>query len=256
MKPTRAPLGINRRALLTATAALPILFAPGLPVLQPAQAQTDALPSWNDGANKQAITGFVARITQQGGPDFVPPAGRIATFDNDGTLWVEHPMYTQLAFVLDRVKAMAPMHPEWTAKQPRGSRPPARMAELVMATHAGMTTDEFQNIVTDWLATARDRGSSALYRALISAMIELLAICAQRVQDSSLGRRRRVLRVASGLRLRGVRLDQQRATTSRSRSRSASMNLSAAARSRPSATPTATCKCCNGRPWPAVRALG
>ena len=87
-----------------------------LPVLPPAQAQSDALPSWNDGASKRAITGFVARITQQGGPDFVPPAERIATFDNDGTLWVEHPMYVQLAFALDRVKAMAPMHPEWTGQ--------------------------------------------------------------------------------------------------------------------------------------------
>jgi hypothetical protein len=187
MKPTRAPLGINRRALLTATAALPILFAPGLPVLQPAQAQTDALPSWNDGANKQAITGFVARITQQGGPDFVPPAGRIATFDNDGTLWVEHPMYTQLAFVLDRVKAMAPMHPEWTAKQPfkavlEGDMKTLAefgekdMMELGMATHAGMTNEEFERIVTDWLATARHPRFKRPYTELsYQPMIELLA---------------------------------------------------------------------------------
>ena len=187
MKTTRAPFGINRRALLTATAALPILFAPALPVLQPAQAQTDALPSWNDGANKQAITGFVARITQQGGPDFVPPAERIATFDNDGTLWVEHPMYTQLAFVLDRVKAMAPMHPEWTAKQPfkavlEGDMKTLAefgekgMMELGMATHAGMTNEEFQKIVTDWLATARHPKFKRPYTELsYQPMIELLA---------------------------------------------------------------------------------
>lgn len=77
-----------------------------------------SLPSWNDGAAKQSILNFVADVTQEGSPDFVPPADRIATFDNDGTLWVEHPMYTQLAFALDRVKAMAPMHPEWKDTQP------------------------------------------------------------------------------------------------------------------------------------------
>ena len=90
-------------------ASLSLLFGP----LKQAQAQNDPLPSWNDGATKQAITEFVARVTRQGSPDFVPPAERIATFDNDGTLWVEHPMYVQLAFALDRVKALAPMHPEW-----------------------------------------------------------------------------------------------------------------------------------------------
>ena len=187
MKATRAPLGINRRALLTATATLPILFAPLLPVLQPAQAQTDALPSWNDGASKRSITGFVARVTQQGGPDFVAPAERIATFDNDGTLWVEHPMYVQLAFALDRVKAMAPLHPEWQHTQPfqavlegdmkaLAAAGEHGMAELVMATHAGMTTDEFQNIVTQWLATARDPRFKRPYTELsYQPMIELLA---------------------------------------------------------------------------------
>jgi hypothetical protein len=187
MKPTSVPFGISRRALLTSTAALPILFAPMLPVLPPAQAQSDALPSWNDGASKRAITGFVARITKQGGPDFVPPAERIATFDNDGTLWVEHPMYTQLAFALDRVKAMAPMHPEWTAKQPfkavlegdmkaLAAAGEHGMAELIMATHSGMTTDEFQSIVTQWLAAARDPRFKRPYTELsYQPMIELLA---------------------------------------------------------------------------------
>ena len=83
-----------------------------------AQAPPDPLPSWNDGATKTSILNFVARVTTQGGPDFVAADKRIATFDNDGTLWVEQPMYVQLAFILDRVKAMAPMHPEWKTKQP------------------------------------------------------------------------------------------------------------------------------------------
>src|SRR5882757_1501816 len=76
------------------------------------------LESWNEGTAKSAIVDFVARVTRQGGPDFVPPAERVATFDNDGTLWCEHPMYVQLAFALDRVRAMAPLHPEWKDKQP------------------------------------------------------------------------------------------------------------------------------------------
>ena len=144
------------------------------------------LPSWNDGANKRAITDFVARVTQQGGPDFVPPAERIATFDNDGTLWVEHPMYTQLAFALDRVKALAALHPEWKNTQPfkaalEGDMETLAelgehgMAELVMATHAGMTTEEFQKIVTDWFATARHPRFKRPYTELsYQPMIELL----------------------------------------------------------------------------------
>ena len=93
---------------------LPILSAS----LRPARAQTDPLPSWNDGATKESITTFVTRVTTQGGPDFVPPAERIATFDNDGTLWCEQPMYVQLAFILDRVKELAPQNPGWKTKQP------------------------------------------------------------------------------------------------------------------------------------------
>ena len=84
----------------------------------PAQAQADPLPSWNDGAAKKSITDFVARVTTQGGADFVPPAERIATFDNDGTLWAEQPIYFQVAFALDRIKAMAAQHPEWKTRQP------------------------------------------------------------------------------------------------------------------------------------------
>jgi len=186
MKSPPASLGINRRILLTTAGALSISFGLALPILKQAQAQSDPLSSWNDGPNKRAITDFVARVTRRGGPDFVPPAERIATFDNDGTLWVEHPMYTQLAFALDRVKAMAPLHPEWKDKQPfkaaleRDMKTLAAsgdhgLAELIMATHAGMTTAEFEKIVTDWLATARDQRFKRPYTELsYQPMIELL----------------------------------------------------------------------------------
>lgn len=97
IKSTHDPFGITRRVLLTTAATLSILSASALSVLKQARAQTDPLPSWNDGTSKRAIIEFVARVTRQGGPDFVPPDTRIATFDNDGTLWVEHPMYVQLA---------------------------------------------------------------------------------------------------------------------------------------------------------------
>ena len=120
----------------------------------------DPLASWNAGAPKKAIIEFVAKVTKKGTPDFVPPAERIATFDNDGTLWAEQPMYFQLAFALDRVKVLAPQHPEWKEKEPfasllKGDRKGAlaggdkAIGEIVMATHAGMTTQEFERIVTD-----------------------------------------------------------------------------------------------------------
>jgi hypothetical protein len=116
MNSTRTLSRINRRGLLTTAATLSLLFAPALPMRQ-AQAQIDPLPSWNR-PEQTSDQQLVARVTQQGGPDFVPPAERTATFDNDGTLWVEHPMYTQLVFAIDRVKAMAPLHPEWNGTQP------------------------------------------------------------------------------------------------------------------------------------------
>ena len=187
MTSAQTPSGINRRRLLTTAATLSLLFTPALPLLRQAQAQTDPLPSWNDGPSKQAITGFVARVIQQGGPDFVPPGERIATFDNDGTLWVEHPMYTQLAFAIERVKALAPLHAEWNSKQPFKAALEGNMktlaesgehgmAELVMASHAGMTTAEFQKIVTDWIATARHPRFKRPYTELsYQPMIELLA---------------------------------------------------------------------------------
>ena len=112
MKAKRPSFGISRRVALTTAAVLPILFGFMLPISQ-AQAQTDPLPSWNDGASKRAIVEFVAKVSRQGGPNFVPPAERIATFDNDGTLWAEQPLYFQFLFAIDRVKALAPQHPEW-----------------------------------------------------------------------------------------------------------------------------------------------
>jgi hypothetical protein len=177
----------SRRILLSTLAALPVLSGFRLPTAAQAQLPAEPLPSWNEGPVKQSIADFVARVTQQGGPDFVQPGERIATFDNDGTLWVEHPMYTQTSFILDRVKVMAPLHPEWKDGQPFKAVLEGDMktlaefgehglVELGMATHAGMTTEEFQKIATDWLATARDPRFKRSYTELAyQPMIELLA---------------------------------------------------------------------------------
>ena len=292
MKSPPASLSINRRGLLTTAATLSIALGAALPIAKLAQAQADALPSWNDGTNKQAITDFVARVTRQGGPDFVPPDERIATFDNDGTLWVEHPMYTQLAFVLDRVKAMAPMHPEWRDTQPfkavldgdmktLGAAGEHGMAELAMATHAGMTTEEFQKIVVDWLATARHPRWKRPYTELsYQPMIELLAylrangfktyivsgggvefmrpwtervygVPPEQVVGSSIKTSSRCVMASRSYSVCRRRISSMTGPASRS----ASMSLSAAARSRRSATPMAICKCCNGPGWRGAHAL-
>src|SRR5262245_40128197 len=137
-----------------------------LAVVHVAAAADDPLPSWNDGAPKKAIVAFVERVTKEGGPDFVPVAERIATLDNDGTLWAEQPVYFQFAFVFDRIKAMAPQHPQWETQQPYKAVLDGDMKalatsgekgvlELMAVTHAGMTTDEFFNIVSGWTATAQ-----------------------------------------------------------------------------------------------------
>ena len=151
------------------------------------EAAVDPLPSWNDTAPKQAIVDFVKRATTVGGPDFVPVEERIATFDNDGTLWAEQPIYFQLAFALDRVKALAPQHPEWQTKEPFASLLKGDLAAalaggeesvlaIVMATHAGMTTTEFEQTVKDWIATAKHPTKGVLYTDLVyQPMIELLA---------------------------------------------------------------------------------
>ena len=111
MNPIKRLPRVDRRVLLSSFAILPLLSASFRSTSAVAQTQRDPLPSWNEGATKASILDFVARVTTQGGPFFVPVEQRVATFDNDGTLWVEQPTYTQLAFALDRVKVLAPMHP-------------------------------------------------------------------------------------------------------------------------------------------------
>jgi phosphoglycolate phosphatase-like HAD superfamily hydrolase len=146
----------------------------------------DPLPSWNDGQTKQSIINFVQKVTTDGSPDFVPVPERIATFDNDGTLWAEQPLYFQLLFALDRVKALAPQHPEWKDEDPfasllkgdtKAALPGGEPAifKIVMATHAGVTADEFNQVVKDWLATARHPITHKPYTQMVyQPMLELL----------------------------------------------------------------------------------
>src|SRR5262245_49857571 len=153
----------------------------------PVSAQTDPLPSWNGGQSKQAILDFVARVTTEGGTDYVAPAERIAVFDNDGTLWAEQPLYFQFIFAIDRVKDLAPGHPEWKDKEPfasllKGDVKAAlaggeqAIAEIVTATHSGMTTEEFETVVKDWLASARHPKTRQPYTKMVyQPMLELLA---------------------------------------------------------------------------------
>ncbi|OYP30474.1 HAD family hydrolase [Rhodopirellula sp. MGV] len=147
----------------------------------------DPLPSWNDGKTKQAILSFVERVTDESSTDFVPPAERIATFDNDGTLWSEKPAYFQLLFIVDRVKSLSAEHPEWQHTEPfasilkgdlhsvAASGKPGLM-KLFAATHAGMTVDEFSETVTTWLETSRHPSSGKRYDEMIyQPMLELLS---------------------------------------------------------------------------------
>jgi phosphoglycolate phosphatase-like HAD superfamily hydrolase len=146
----------------------------------------DPLPSWNEGPVKKTITDYVSGVTTEGSPDFVPPAERIAVFDNDGTLWAEQPIYFQVQFALDRVKALTPKHPEWKEKQPfkpllagdmkgftaGGAK---ALAEVMAVSHSGMTTEEFEAIVKDWLATAKHPRFKRLYTEVVyQPMLELL----------------------------------------------------------------------------------
>jgi len=149
-------------------------------------ASLDPLPSWNDGKAKQSIIDFVTKVTSQGAADFVPAAERIAVFDNDGCLWSEQPMYFQLFFAIDRVKTLAPQHPEWKQKEPfasllKGDLKAAlaggehAILEIVMATHGGMTTTEFEQIVKDWIATAKHPTTKRLYTEMVfQPMLEVL----------------------------------------------------------------------------------
>lgn len=151
-----------------------------------AVAQSDPLPSWNDGATKQSIIDFVTATTTDGSADYVAPADRIATFDNDGTLWSEQPMYVQLAFALDRVKQMAPDHTEWKDTEPfksvlandvKGLAATGEkgIVELVAVTHAGMTSDEFTKIASDWIATTKHPKTGKLYTDMVyQPMLELV----------------------------------------------------------------------------------
>ena len=147
----------------------------------------DPIPSWNDNTPKKSIIAFVQKVTQEGSSEFVPSSERIAVFDNDGTLWAEQPMYFQLAFALDQVKAFALQHPEWKEKRPfkavleddlktvlTGGE--HALLEIVMATHAGNTTDEFAQTVKDWLATAKHPVTGRPYTEMVyQPMLELLA---------------------------------------------------------------------------------
>jgi phosphoserine phosphatase len=151
-----------------------------------AMAQTDPLPSWNDGAAKKAILNFVADVTKESGPNYVAPAERVATFDNDGTLWAEQPLYFQFLFAIDRVKTLAPQHPEWTTEEPfasllkgdvKGALSGGEHALLAIvgATLAGLTTDEYAKIVGDWLAVSKHPKTGRLYPEMTyQPMVELL----------------------------------------------------------------------------------
>jgi phosphoglycolate phosphatase-like HAD superfamily hydrolase len=151
-----------------------------------AQAATDPLPSWNDGKAKQSIMDFVTRVTTPG-KDFVAEAERVATFDNDGTLWAEQPLYFQAIFIFDRIRTLAPEHPEWKETEPfasvlKGDVKSAlaggehALIEMGMATHAGTTSEEFAMIVTDWIATAKHPKTGRLYTEMVyQPMLELLA---------------------------------------------------------------------------------
>jgi phosphoserine phosphatase len=171
------------RSLVRVTALLLVLATSGVA----AAGSDDPLPSWNDGETKQSILAFVKKVTTRGSAGFVPPSERIATFDNDGTLWSEKPTYFQVFFAVDRVKELASGHPEWKAKEPfasilKGDLEKAfaggtkSILEVVMATHAGMTTDQFAGIVTDWIAKARHPVTKRLYTEMVyQPMLELLA---------------------------------------------------------------------------------
>ncbi len=176
------------RALLSRRAFFVLLLAATLqtPAGEVSAQTSDPLPSWNESAAKKAIVNFVSRVTAQGTPDFVPERERIATFDNDGTLWAEQPFYFQVAFALDEVKRLAPKHPEWKNKQPfKGlldgdmkavlASGEKGLMEVLTVTHWGMTTEEFSQAVSDWIASAKHPRFHRPYSELVyQPMLELL----------------------------------------------------------------------------------
>jgi len=169
----------------TARAVAAITLAWWFAAATPAAAQ-DPLPSWNDGASKQAVVAFVGRVTKPGTPDFVPAPQRIAAFDNDGTLWVEQPLYTQFEFAIDRVKLQAAAHPEWKNTEPFASliegdvgralaNGEESLQQVLAATHAGMNTDSYERIAREWIKTKRDARFKRPYSTLVyQPMLELL----------------------------------------------------------------------------------
>ena len=175
----------KNRVFLNFTLILILLVAGS--AISNATGQSNPLPSWNDGAAKNAIVDFVRSVVTKGGPNFVPVNKRIAVFDNDGTLWAEQPMYFQLLFAIDRVNALAPQHPEWKTKEPYASLLKGdvkgalaggerAMLEIVMSTHANMTTEEFEQIVKDWLAAAKHPKTMRRYTEMVyQPMLELLS---------------------------------------------------------------------------------
>jgi len=178
---------LSRRHLLLAGTALAGALAVGASAPAAADAGADPLPSWNDTGPKRAIIAFVQKVTREGSADFVPVPERIAVFDNDGTLWSEQPDYTQVAFLIDRIKALAPAHPEWKTTEPFASvlkgdiaaaaaSGEAGIAALMAATHAGMTVDAFSATVREWMATARHPTTGRPYADMVyQPMRELLA---------------------------------------------------------------------------------
>ncbi len=165
-------------------ALLPLVAATA--IASPVLAQTDPLPSWAESTSKAAIVDFVARVTGEGSPDLVPEAERIAVFDNDGTLWAEQPNYVQLAFALDRIRALAPEHPEWASTEPyasvlKGDDAAAlaggekALMQIIADSHSGMTTEEFAKVVHDWITTTPNPVTGRLNTQMIyQPMLELL----------------------------------------------------------------------------------
>ncbi|MGF6157383.1 hypothetical protein M2267_002642 [Ensifer sp. KUDG1] len=165
---------------LAALTALSLTFASSI-------SSADDLPSWKDGATKQAIVDFVSQVSTEGSRGYVAPTERVAVFDNDGTLWGEHPMYVQLAFALDRVESLTPKHPEWKDVEPFRSVLAGDVAglaasgekglvELVASTHAGMTSDEFAKVAGDWIASAKHPKTGAPYTSMVyQPMLELIS---------------------------------------------------------------------------------
>jgi phosphoglycolate phosphatase-like HAD superfamily hydrolase len=187
MKRQHIPILLKTIGTIGCILALTVLSSCSHPAVhEGTAASADPLPSWNDGEAQQSILDFVDRVTDPRSPDFVPEAERIATFDNDGTLWAEKPIYFQLIFAIDRVKTMAPDHPEWNTQQPFQAVLEDDMDALVaagkhglmkilMATHSGMTTEEFERIATEWLATARHPTTGQPFTKMVyQPMLELL----------------------------------------------------------------------------------